>query len=87
MLILLILIIIELMYLIYNGYYLYNLIIDIRATELHNESEEAKRDDNKVGMGTCEISESGSGVLGRTGYVVLYVSVYTYLYLPHAIVN
>ena len=62
-----ILIIIELMYLMnmYNDYYLYNLIIDIRATELHNESEEAKRDD-KVDMGTCEVSESGNNVLGKT---------------------
>ena len=64
------LIIVELMYFMYNDYYLYNLIIDIRATELHNESEEAKRDDDKVGMGTCEVSESGSEVLGKTGCVV-----------------
>ena len=66
-----ILIIIELVYLMYmyNDYYLYNLVIDIRATELHNESEEAKRDD-KVDMGTCEVSESGSEVLGKTSCVV-----------------
>ena len=76
-----ILIIVELMYLmymyIYNGYNLYNLVIDIRATELHNESEEAKRDD-KVDMGTCEISESGSEILGKTGCVV-HVTVYTHV--------
>ena len=53
----------------YNDYYLYNLIIDIRATELHNENEEAKRDD-KVEVGTCEVSESGSKILGKTGCVV-----------------
>ena len=61
----------------YNDYYLYNLIIDIRATELHNEGEEAKRDD-KVDMGTCEVSESGSELLGKTGCVVcisLHISV------------
>ena len=74
-----ILIIIELMCLMYmyNDYYLYNLIIDIRATELHNEGEEAKRDD-KVDMGTCEVSESGSELLGKTGCVVcisLHISV------------
>ena len=74
-----ILIIIELMYLMYmyNDYYLYNLVIDIRATELHNESEEAKRDD-KVDMGPCEVSELGSELLGKTGYVVcisLHISV------------
>ena len=63
------LIIVELMYFMYNDYYLYNLIIDIRATELHNEGEEAKRDD-KVDMGTCEVSESGSELLGKTGCVV-----------------
>ena len=55
----------ELMYFMYNDYYLYNLVIDIRATdELHNESEEAKRDD-KVDVGTCEVSESGSKILGK----------------------
>ena len=59
------LIIIELMYFMYNDYYLYNLIIDIRATKLHNESEEAKRD-NKVDMVTCEVSELGSELLGKT---------------------
>ena len=72
-----ILIIIELMYFMYNDYYLYNLIIDIRATELHNESEEAKGDD-KVDMGTCEVSESGSELFGKTGCVVcisLHISV------------
>ena len=74
-----ILIIIELMCLMYmyNNYYLYNLVIDIRATELHNEGEEAKRDD-KVDMGTCEVSESGSELLGKTGCVVcisLHISV------------
>ena len=63
------LIIVELMYFMYNDYYLYNLVIDIRATELHNESEEAKRDD-KVDMGPCEVSELGSELLGKTGYVV-----------------
>ena len=69
-----ILIIIELMYLMYmyNDYYLYNLVIDIIATELHNEGEEAKRDD-KVDMGTCEVSESGSELLGKTGCVVCIV--------------
>ena len=78
------LIIIELMYFMYNDYYLYNLVIDIRATELHNESEEAKRDD-KVDVGTCEVSESGSKILGKTSCVVCII-VYTYLYLSHAIV-
>ena len=63
------LIIVELMYFMYNDYYLYSLIIDIRATELHNESEEAKRDD-KVDMGTCKASESGSEALSKTGCVV-----------------
>ena len=64
------LIIVELMYFMYNDYYLYNLIIDIGATdELHNESEEAKRDD-RMDMGTCEVSESGSELLGKTGCVV-----------------
>ena len=53
----------------YNDYYLYNLVIDIRATELHNEGEEAKRDD-KVDMSTCEVSELGSELLGKTGCVV-----------------
>ena len=74
-----ILIIVELMYLMYmyNDYYLYNLVIDIRATELHNESEEAKRDD-KVDMGTCEVSESGSKILGKSGCVV-HVTVYTHV--------
>ena len=47
----------------------YNLVIDIRVNELHNESEGAKRDD-KVGMGTCEVSESGNNVLGKTSCVV-----------------
>ena len=80
------LIIIELMYFMYNDYYLYNLIIDIRATdELHNESEEAKGDD-KVDVGKCEVSESRSKILGKTSCVVC-ITVYTYLYLSHTIVN
>ena len=49
--------------------YFYNLVIDIRATELLNEGVEAKRDD-KVDMGTCEVSGRGSELLGKTGYVV-----------------
>ena len=60
-----------------NDYYLYNLVIDIRATELHNEGEDAERD-GKVDMGTCEVSERGSELLGKTGYVVcisLHISV------------
>ena len=61
-----------------------NLIIDIRATELHNESEEAKRD-NKVGMGTCEVSESGSELLGKTSYVVC-ISLHIRL-IPYRIVR
>ena len=59
-------------------YYLNDLVIDIRATELHNESEEEEKEDIKVDMstcekldmGTCEVSESGSEVLGKTGCVV-----------------
>ena len=49
--------------------YLNDLVIDIIATELHNESEEEK-EDIKVDLGTCEVSESGSEVLGKTGCVV-----------------
>ena len=81
-----ILIIIELMYLMYmyNDYYLYNLIIDIIATELHNEGEEAKRD-NKVDMGTCEVLESGSELLGKTGCVVC-ISLHICL-IPYRIVR
>ena len=67
--------IVELMYFMYN--YFCNLVIDIRATKLLNEGDEAKRDD-KVDMGTCEVSGRGSELLGKTGYVVcisLHISV------------
>ena len=60
-----------------NDYCFYNLVIDIRATKLLNEGEEANRD-NKVDMGPCEVSERGSELLGKTGYVVcisLHISV------------
>ena len=57
---------VELMYLLS----LYDLVIDIRATELHNESEEEVKEDDKVDMGTCEVSESGSNLLGKTSCVV-----------------
>ena len=68
----------------YNDYYFYNLVIDIRATELHNESEEVKRDD-KVDMGTCEVSESRSKILGKTGYVIC-ISLHICL-IPYCIVR
>ena len=64
---------------------LYDLVIDITATELHNESEEEVKEDDKVDMGTCEVSESGSNLLGKTSCVVcnrLFDP-----YLSHAIVN
>ena len=51
-------------------YYLYDLVTDIRATELHNESEEKAKEDKKVDMGTCEVPESGNNVLGKTSCVV-----------------
>ena len=66
-------------------YYLNDLVIDITVTELHNESEEEEKEDIKVDMGTCEVSESGSEVLGKTGCVV-YNGLYDQ-YLSHAIVN
>ena len=66
-------------------YYLYDLVIDITATELHIESEEEEKEDKKLDMGTCEVSESGSEVLGKTGCVV-YNGLYDQ-YLSHAIVN
>ena len=52
------------------AYYLYDLVIDITATELHNESEEGAKEDKKVDMGTCEVSESENNALGKTGCVV-----------------
>ena len=61
-------------------YYLNDLVIDITATELHNESEEEAKEDKKVDMGTCEVSESGNNVLGKTSCVVC-----ARLYLSHAI--
>ena len=44
-------------------------VVDIRATELHNESEEEEKGDKKLNMGTCEVSES-ENVLGKTSCVV-----------------
>ena len=68
---------VELVYLL--SLCMHDLVIDITATELHNESEEEK-EDKKVDMGTCEVSESGNNVLGKTSCVVC-----TRLYLSHAI--
>ena len=48
----------------------YYLVLDIRATKLHNESEEEAKEDKKLmDMGTCEVSGSGSKILGKTGCV------------------
>ena len=57
------LIIVELMYFMYNDYYLYNLIIDVRATEqLHNENEEEVKGDDRCS--TCEVLKAESKILG-----------------------
>ena len=57
---------------------LYDLVIDVRATELHNESEEEAKEDKKVDMGTYEVPESGHEILGKTSCVVC-----NRLYDPH----
>ena len=66
-------------------YYLCDLV-DIRATELHNGSKEEAKEDEKADMDTCEASESGSNLFGKTCYVII-IDMIHIRHMPYRIVG
>ena len=71
--------------LILLNYYLCDLV-DIRATELHTGSKEEAKEDEKADMDTCEVSESGSNLFGKTCCVII-IDMIHIRHMPYRIVG